>query len=345
MPTNRRSLMKAGGLALAATLAAPSVQAGEPARHARGLATGLTLLQVQRDGRAWLAVKLEKGIVVVADAARLLGMQAPETMDQLLQDEDGPRLNAVVKAVLASSRASALYLKAAPDYAPAVSRPGKIVCVGFNYLEHLNETGATLPKVPVLFCKYNNTINRHGGTIKLPTKVATKFDYEVELVIAMGKRATDVSEADALSYVAGYATGNDFTARDLQFETGGQFTTGKSLDQFAPLGPYLVTADQVDPTNLTIECRVNGETRQSSNTNKMLFNCRQLISYISRHITLEPGDIIFTGTPEGVIYGMPKEKQKWLVAGDKCTPSWRPGLSWGLHRVSALGIFPIYIVR
>ena len=214
MPTNRRNLIKAGGLALAASVAAPTLEAAAPPRRERGMATGLTLLQIQRDGRSWLAVKLEKGIVVAADAARLLGLPAPETMDQLLQEEDGPRLNALVKAVLASPRSAELYLKGEPaEYAPALSHPGKIVCVGFNYLAHLNETGTALPKVPVLFCKYNNTINRHGGTIKLPTKVATKFDYEVELIIAMGKRAHDVSEADALSYVAGYAVGNDFTIR------------------------------------------------------------------------------------------------------------------------------------
>jgi 2-keto-4-pentenoate hydratase/2-oxohepta-3-ene-1,7-dioic acid hydratase in catechol pathway len=133
----------------------------------------------------------------------------------------------------------------------------------------------------------------------------------------MGKLARDVSEADALSYVAGYATGNDFTARDLQLETGGQWLIGKTPDQFAPLGPYLISAEQVDPDNLKLECRVNGETRQSSNTNDMIFSTRKIISYVSRHITLRPGDIIFTGTPEGVIQGKPKDQQVWLKAGDK----------------------------
>ena len=156
------------------------------------------------------------------------------------------------------------------------------------------------------------------GTIKLPVEVAKKFDYEVELVMVMGKEAKNVPEADALSYVAGYCTGNDFTARDLQLETPSkQWMIGKTPDQFAPLGPYLVTADQIDPDNLKIECRVNGETRQSSNTNDFIFNCRQMISFISRYIKLKPGDIIFTGTPEGVIAGRPKDKQVWLKPGDK----------------------------
>lgn len=126
-----------------------------------------------------------------------------------------------------------------------------------------------------------------------------------------------MSEADALSHVAGSCTGNDFTARDLQFETGGQWLPGKTPDQFAPLGPYLVTADQVDPDGLAIEFRVNGETRQSSDTSDFIFNCRQMVSYISRILTLEPGDIIFTGTPEGVIQGKPPDKRVWLKAGDK----------------------------
>lgn len=147
--------------------------------------------------------------------------------------------------------------------------------------------------------------------------MAEKFDYEIELVIVMGKTAHNVSEADALSYVAGYATGNDFTARDLQYERGGQWLIGKTPDGFAPVGPYMVTADQIDPQNLKLGCRVNGETRQSWNTNDMIFPCKQLIAYISKHMTLKPGDIIYTGTPHGVINGMPKDKQVWLKPGDK----------------------------
>jgi 2-keto-4-pentenoate hydratase/2-oxohepta-3-ene-1,7-dioic acid hydratase in catechol pathway len=135
----------------------------------------------------------------------------------------------------------------------------------------------------------------------------------------MGRRARSVSEADALSHVFGYCTGNDFTARDLQ-RASSQWMLGKSLDGFAPIGPWLVTADQVgDPNHLTIECRVNGEVRQSSNTSDMVFGCASLVSYISRHFTLKPGDIIFTGTPEGVIAGYPKERQVWLKAGDRVT--------------------------
>ncbi len=127
------------------------------------------------------------------------------------------------------------------------------MCIGLNYRKHAQETGQPVPKKPILFNKYNTALNYHNGAIKLPVEVATKFDYEVELVIVMGKTARNVSEADALSCVAGYCTGNDFTARDLQMETGGQWMIGKTPDQFAPLGPYMVTADQIDPDKGVIQ--------------------------------------------------------------------------------------------
>jgi 2-keto-4-pentenoate hydratase/2-oxohepta-3-ene-1,7-dioic acid hydratase in catechol pathway len=289
---------------------------------ARGMAKRLTLLTIRREGELRLAVKANQGILDVPQAAKLMKMHAPATMDDLLQHEDGPSLNALVDAATKSKTAQSAWLKEdGIDYGPLVSRPEKIVCVGLNYRHHAEEIGAPIPKQPVLFNKYNNALNHHNGKVKLPTDGAKKFDYEVELVMVMGKEAHNVSEADALSYVAGYATGNDFTARDLQLETGGQWMIGKTPDQFAPLGPYMVTADQIDPDKLKLECRVNGETRQSSTTSDFIFNSRQMISYITKFITLRPGDIIFTGTPEGVIQGKPKDKQVWLKAGDKvaCT--------------------------
>jgi 2-keto-4-pentenoate hydratase/2-oxohepta-3-ene-1,7-dioic acid hydratase in catechol pathway len=294
-------------------------------RRPRGMAKGLTLLTLRKDGEHRLAVKTEKGILDVVEAARALKLEGPATMDDLLQQEDGPRLEAIVKGALggplaktAAGGAAGPFLKEEGiAYGPLVTRPEKIVCVGLNYRKHAAEVGAPIPKQPVLFNKYNTTLNNHRGTVKLPVAVAHNFDYECELVIVMGKLAKDVSEADALSYVAGYATGNDFTARDLQLETGGQWMAGKTPDGFAPLGPHLVTADQIDPDNLKIECRVNGETRQSSNTSDFIFNTRQMVSYISRILTLRPGDIIFTGTPEGVIQGKPKDQRVWLKPGDR----------------------------
>lgn len=284
----------------------------------RGMAHGLTLLTFRHKGEYRLGVKTPNGILDAVEAARLLHMPAPSTMDDLLQNEDGPALNALVDAAARSSSAQRALLKEdSIQFGPVVTRPEKIVCVGLNYRKHAEEIGAPIPKQPVLFNKYNNALFPHQGTIKLPVAVATKFDYEVELVMLVGKQAKDVNEEDALAYIAGYCTGNDFTARDLQFDTGGQWMVGKTPDQFAPLGPYFVTADQIDPDNLKIECRVNGETRQSSNTRDFIFNARKMISYISRHLTLRPGDIIFTGTPQGVIIGRPKDQQVWLKPGDK----------------------------
>jgi 2-keto-4-pentenoate hydratase/2-oxohepta-3-ene-1,7-dioic acid hydratase in catechol pathway len=322
MDQNRRNFLKGAG-AVAAIAAMGGVTAGHAEAkvgrgHKRGAASGLILLNMCRDKEYRLGVKTEKGVLDVQQAAKLLRMHAPVTMDDLLQNEEGPSLNALVAAALKSGSARKAFLREeAIEYGPVVTRPEKIICVGLNYRRHAAEVGAPIPKQPVLFNKYNTALNSHNGTIKLPVELAKKFDYEAELVMVMGRKAKNVSEAEALSYVAGYCTGNDFTARDLQLETGGQWLLGKTPDKFAPLGPYLVTADQVDPDKLKIELRANGETRQSSNTSDMIFSSAQIISFISRYITLKPGDIIFTGTPEGVIAGKPKDQQVWLKPGDK----------------------------
>jgi 2-keto-4-pentenoate hydratase/2-oxohepta-3-ene-1,7-dioic acid hydratase in catechol pathway len=290
--------------------------------RARGMAHGLTLLTMRRSGEFRLGVKTDQGILDVPEAAKLLQMYAPATVDDLLQHEDGPSLNALLDAALKSTTARAAFVSEADiEYGPVVTRPEKIVCVGLNYRRHAQEVNLPIPAQPVLFSKFNNTLSAHKSAIKLPVEIATKFDYETELVIVIGRKAKNVPEAEALSYIAGYCTGNDFSARDLQFDRGGQWMVGKTPDQFAPLGPYMVTADQIDPNKLKIECQVNGEMRQASNTDDFIFNAAQMVSYISRHLTLAPGDIIFTGTPEGVIMGYPKEKQVWLKAGDQITCS------------------------
>ena len=322
MKQDRRNILKGAGamaaVAAAGGLTTTSYAETKPPRYPRGMAQKLTLLTMHRNGEYRLGVKTDQGVIDVPETARLLKMHAPATMDGLLQTEDGPSLNALVDAALKSASAKKTFIKEdGLEYGPVVTHPEKIVCVGLNYRKHAEEIGQPIPKQPVLFNKFNVALNRHNGTIKLPVEVARKFDYEVELVMVIGKEAKNVNEADALSYVAGYCTGNDFTSRDLQLETGGQWMAGKTPDQFAPLGPYMVTADQIDPDNLKLECRVNGETRQSSNTNDFIFNSRKQISYISRIITLKPGDIIFTGTPQGVIQGKPKDQQVWLKAGDK----------------------------
>ncbi|HMG25036.1 MAG TPA: fumarylacetoacetate hydrolase family protein [Kofleriaceae bacterium] len=329
MDTDRRDFLKVAGTAgaIAATGAvlagAPSSASAAPARSGpRGMAHGLTLLTMRRNGDYRLGVKTERGVLDVKDAAAALRLPAPTTMDDLLQNEDGVNLNALVDAALKASASKLAYLKEdAIEYGPVVVRPEKIVCIGLNYRKHAKETNQPVPKQPILFNKFNNSLNHHNGKIRLPVEVATKFDYETELVIVIGKEARNVSEADVPKYVAGYATGNDFSARDLQLETGGQWMIGKTVDQFGPLGPYLVTGDQLDPDNLKLETRVNDEVRQSSNTSDMVFGTRQLVSFVSRHLTLRAGDIIFTGTPEGVIQGKPADKRVWLKAGDKVVSS------------------------
>jgi 2-keto-4-pentenoate hydratase/2-oxohepta-3-ene-1,7-dioic acid hydratase in catechol pathway len=293
-----------------------AVRVADP-QHSFEMPRGMTLLNMRRDGGYRLGVKTNRGILDVVAAAQALNMPAPTDMDDLLQNGKGGVLKALVDAANSRAPEGVFLREETVQYGPVVTRPEKIVMMGFNYRKHAEETNTPIPKNPVLFNKYNNALNRHGGTIKLPVDVAKHFDYEVELVIVMGKEARNVSEADALDYVAGYCTGNDFTARDLQYLTT-QFLIGKSCDGFAPLGPYLVTSDLVgDPNNLRLETRVNGETRQDWSTNDMIFNCRQLISFASKMMTLKPGDIYFTGTPQGVVYGKPKDEQVWLKPGDK----------------------------
>ena len=280
---------------------------------------GLTLINMRRASGYGLGVKLPSGILDVTAAAENLGLPAPSDMDDLLQNSRGTELKAVVETVGAQPQTTFLLDEAKIDYAPLVTRPEKIIMMGFNYRKHAEETGTPIPKDPPLFNKYNNALNHHGGTIKLPTAVAKEFDYEIELVMVFGRECRDVSEADALDYVAGYATGNDFSARDLQTLTS-QFMIGKTSDGFAPLGPYMVTSDLVkDPNNLRLETRVNGVQRQDWNTNDMIFNCRQLISFASKVMTIKPGDIFYTGTPQGVIFGekIPRAERKWLKAGDQ----------------------------
>ncbi|HZA83453.1 MAG TPA: fumarylacetoacetate hydrolase family protein [Actinomycetes bacterium] len=200
-----------------------------------------------------------------------------------------------------------------PLLAP-VPRPGKIICVGLNYRDHARETGQDIPKEPVLFPKYANSVVGHGADVVVPPE-ADMIDYEAELAVVVGRRASRVAEADALDHVAGYACANDVSARSLQFRSP-HWLLGKAIDTFLPLGPQLVTADEVpDPQALGIRCLVNGEVRQSSDTGQMVFGVAELISFISRTITLEPGDLLVTGTPSGV--GMAADPPRFLRPGDR----------------------------
>jgi acylpyruvate hydrolase len=202
-----------------------------------------------------------------------------------------------------------------PDYVqylPAVF-PGKILAIGRNYVDHAIEQGAEPPTAPMLFNKLSNSLSAHNAPIVLPA-ISGKVDYEAELAVVIGTRASRVSEEEALGHVFGYTPINDVSARDLQFGDG-QWTRGKGLDGFAPLGPFITTRDEIaDVHNLKIEGRLNGQVMQSSNTGKMIFKIPYLISYLSQGITLEPGDVIATGTPEGV--GIFRDPPVLLKPGD-----------------------------
>lgn len=325
MHTNRRAFLKstaAGVVTATASLGSTPVAAqnASPKVGAFEMPRNMTLVNMRTANGPRLGVRLAKGILDVAAAAAIYKLPAPIDTDDLLQNGQGAMLNAVVSA--AADGPARLYLQdSAVQHAPLVTRPEKIIMMGFNYRRHAAETNTPIPANPTLFNKFNNALNHHGGTITLPTAVAKQFDYEIELVMVFGRECRNVTEADALNYVAGYCTGNDFSARDLQYLTT-QFMIGKTFDGFAPLGPHLVTSDLVgDPNNLRLECRVNGEQRQDWNTNDMIFNCRQLISFASRMMTIKPGDILFTGTPHGVIFGKPKGEQVWLKPGDRVSCS------------------------
>lgn len=198
------------------------------------------------------------------------------------------------------------------EFLPAVY-PGKILAIGRNYADHAAEGGSDLPKAPLLFNKLPNALSAHNLPIVLP-RISEQVDYEAELAVVIGGRATHVDEARAFDYVFGYSLINDVSARDLQFGDG-QWTRGKSLDTFAPLGPFITTRDEVrDVQSLKIEGLLNGQVMQTSNTSKMIFKVAHLVSYLSQGITLEPGDVIATGTPDGV--GIFRKPPVLLKPGD-----------------------------
>jgi 2-keto-4-pentenoate hydratase/2-oxohepta-3-ene-1,7-dioic acid hydratase in catechol pathway len=198
-----------------------------------------------------------------------------------------------------------------------IPNPGKIIAIGLNYEDHAAETGAALPEKPIVFAKYSNTVVGPGDTIVIPP-VTREADYEAELVVVIGRTARNVPVEEAPEYVFGYMNGNDVSARDLQRSEGGQWTRAKSLDTFGPMGPYLVTRDEVeDPQDLSVRCVLNGEVMQDGTTSKMAFSVAELVSFLSHGTTLEPGDVIFTGTPPGV--GMARDPKVFLKPGDEVT--------------------------
>ena len=196
-----------------------------------------------------------------------------------------------------------------------IERPQKIVCVGLNYRDHAEEQGVDLPERPLLFAKWPNTLIDDGDEIRLPA-ISKQVDYEAELGVVVGRRASRVAADDALEFVRGYVVANDVSARDLQFSDG-QWVRGKSLDTFLPVGELVPASAVPDPQALGIRAVLNGETMQDSNTANMVFGVAEIVSFVSQGITLEPGDLIITGTPAGV--GAFRKPQVWMQPGDEIT--------------------------
>jgi 2-keto-4-pentenoate hydratase/2-oxohepta-3-ene-1,7-dioic acid hydratase in catechol pathway len=198
---------------------------------------------------------------------------------------------------------------------PMIETPRKIVCVGLNYRDHAEEQGAPLPERPLLFAKWPNTLIANGDPIRIPA-ITQQVDYEAELGVVIGRRASRVDVADALDHVRGYVVANDVSARDLQFSDG-QWVRGKSLDTFLPVGDLVPAAEVPDPQALPIRAILNGEVLQDSSTANMVFGVAEIVAFVSQGISLEPGDLILTGTPAGV--GAFREPKVWLQPGDEIT--------------------------
>jgi len=277
----------------------------------------MRLVHFWREGQVRLGVKTDRGVLDVAAARAALGIPGPETLAEVMAGGTGSLAALAEAAAARPELGPGIFLDEADlRFAPCVPAPGKILCIGLNYRQHAAEAAMEVPEHPVIFGKYPNALAGHGEPIPVPPGV-TQMDYEGELTLVIGRRARQVSREEALGYVFGYCIGNDISARDLQFRTS-QWLLGKSCDGFAPIGPYLVTADEVpDPQNLQLRTYVNGELRQEAWTGAMIFDCAYLVHYLSQYMTLEPGDLIMTGTPAGVALGRPD--RPWLRPGDEAT--------------------------
>src|SRR5437763_181849 len=271
---------------------------------------------VLADGKLFDVAALARAVRQSGGHSSVWLLETTDTLDIIRRGAEA--LGEIASLLEGARRGGALNderVATAPDaveFLPPVF-PSKILAIGRNYVDHAIEGGAAPPAAPLVFTKLSNSLSAHGAPIVLPA-ISTQVDYEAELAVVIGRRCRRASEQEALEYVFGYTLINDVSARDLQFGDG-QWVRGKGLDTFAPLGPFLTTRDEVpDVHALKIEGRLNGEVMQSSTTGKMIFKVPYLVSYISQGITLEPGDVIATGTPEGV--GIFRQPPVLLKAGD-----------------------------
>jgi acylpyruvate hydrolase len=262
----------------------------------------MRLARVTKDGEIGLAAKIGAAVTVAygADLANLDAHIAAGTL-----------ADAGAKAA-----AGEAVDEAALSFLPPVVRPSKIICLGLNYRDHAEESGMAIPDFPVLFARFPSSLMGHGAPIILP-KVSSQLDWEAELVVVLGKGGKNIAEAGALNHVAGYSVFNDASIRDYQLRTP-QWTAGKNFDDTGAFGPWLVTPDELPAgaTGLKIECRVNGNVMQSSNTGNLIFSVANTIHLLSTFMTLEAGDMLVMGTPGGV--GVARSPQIWMKAGDVC---------------------------
>ncbi len=280
----------------------------------------MKLLSVVTPGGPRLAAKLDEGILLFEDIAERDTHnrgEVPANLQEVITVENGlDTLRARLEDVVRRPDVASLLR---PEASVRIARPFlplNIICVGLNYKDHAEESNIALPTQPVLFAKWTGAASGPDDPIVLPPDTE-EVDYEAELAVIIGRRCRGVPEAEALDYVAGYACMNDVSARDFQ-RADGQWVRAKSQDTFGPFGPYIVTKDEIaDPQVLPIRCSVNGRLLQNSNTSKMIFTVKELIAYISRGVTLNPGDVITTGTPNGV--GFAQKPPVFLRDGDSVT--------------------------
>ncbi|WP_145194115.1 fumarylacetoacetate hydrolase family protein [Planctomycetes bacterium Poly30] len=276
----------------------------------------MKIVSFHRDGQLSTGALLDGDLVLdfQHEAAGLPGADGPlDWMDtdgachqsarRLVEGADVAKLQA----------AGAVLPLAGVELLSPIPRPGKVICIGLNYRDHAEESGMEIPKYPLVFSKFSSCVVGQDADVKLP-RGAKEVDYEAEFGVVIGKTATDVSEADAMDHVLGYCNINDVSARDFQFADG-QWQRGKSCETFCPTGPFIATADEIaDPHELRIQFRMNGKTLQDSSTSQLIFNVPELVSYLSGFVTLEPGDLISTGTPPGV--GFAHKPPIYIQPGD-----------------------------
>lgn len=267
-----------------------------------------------------LGVKTDKGILDVARALKEISADEKvlSTIDELLQaGKDGIQpLQKYVERVETGNYNTLFIDEEDLELGPCVPNPGKIIGIGLNYYGYLKLSNTPKPDFPHIFTKFPTAVRATGDPVIIPFN-SEQVDFEAELAMVIGKKARNVSPEEALDYVLGYCNTNDFSARDLQNSTT-SWLPGKCCDSFCPIGPYLVTSDEIeDPNDLYLKAYLNGKLLQNSNTSDMILKCNEIISGISKFFTLEPGDIILTGTPEGIIMTFPEEERVWLKDGDE----------------------------